>query len=79
MRKRLIQRKGLKKIKPKQRHKIQIEKTDRYDHMETDYLVPVVSQVDPEDSHAVEDKLHGGQEVIQHCRLPNTKDHRLRS
>lgn len=47
--------------------------------MQTGYLVPVVSQVDPEDTHAVEDKLHGGQEVIQHCRLQTMKVHRLSS
>lgn len=43
--------------------------------MQVVYLVPAVSQVDAEDAHAVEDKLHGGQEVIQHCRLQH-KPHR---
>lgn len=35
------------------------------------YLVPAVSQVDPQDTHAMKDELHGGQEVIQHGRLSN--------
>lgn len=35
----------------------------------TGYLVPAVGQVDPEHSHAMQDKLHGGQQVIQHSRL----------
>lgn len=47
--------------------------------MQMDYLVPAVGQVDPEDAHAVEDKLHGGQEVIQHSRLPKGKCQRLSS
>lgn len=37
--------------------------------MQKDYLVPAVSQVNAEDTHAMEDKLHGGQEIIQHGRL----------
>ena len=73
MRKRLIQRKGLKETEA------QSVRWKRHVDMESGYLVPVVSQVDPEDSHAVEDKLHGGQQVVQHRRLPNTKVHRLRS
>lgn len=47
--------------------------------LQTDYLVPAVSQVDPQDTHAMKDKLHGGQEVIQHCRLPNNKVQRSSS
>lgn len=38
----------------------------------TGYLVPAVGQVDPEHSHAMQDKLHGGQQVIQHSRLQKT-------
>lgn len=41
--------------------------------MQMNYLVPAVRQVDPEDTHAMENKLHGGQEVIQYCRLPKDK------
>lgn len=37
--------------------------------MQTDYLVPAVGQVNAEDTHAMEDELHGGQEIIQHGRL----------
>lgn len=37
--------------------------------LQTRYLVPVVCQVYPERSHAVENELHGGQEVIQHRGL----------
>lgn len=37
--------------------------------MQTHNLVPGVGQVDPEHSHAMQDKLHGGQQVIQHSRL----------
>jgi len=40
------------------------------------YLVPAVSQVDTEDTHPMEDKLHGSQEVIQHCRLPKIRGQR---
>lgn len=46
--------------------------------MQTDYLVPAVSQVDPQDTHAVKDKLHGSQEVIQHCRLPKKQSSEVR-
>lgn len=37
--------------------------------MQTHNLVPAVGQVDPQHSHAMQDKLHGGQQVIQHSRL----------
>lgn len=40
--------------------------------VEHEYLVSVVSQVDAEGAHAMEDKFHGGQEVIEHCRLPKS-------
>lgn len=52
-----------------QPEKIGRQRVDNGD-MQMDNLVPAVGQVDPEDTHAMEDKLHGGQEVIQHCRLP---------
>lgn len=32
-------------------------------------LVLAVGEVDSKDAHSMEDKLHRGQEVIQHCRL----------
>lgn len=51
----------------------------RHSDMQTDYLVPAVSQVDPQDTHAMKDELHGGQEVIQHCGLPNNKVQRSSS
>lgn len=42
--------------------------------VEHEYLVSVVSQVDAEGAHAMEDKFHGGQEVIEHCRLPKSTE-----
>lgn len=47
--------------------------------VEHEYLVSVVSQVDAEGAHAMEDKLHGGQEVIEHCRLPKSTEQRSSS
>lgn len=40
------------------------------------YLVPAVSQVDAEDAHSMQDELHGSQQVVQHCRLPETRGQR---
>lgn len=37
--------------------------------MKTRYLVTVVGQVYPQRSHAVKNKLHGGEQVVQHRRL----------
>lgn len=48
---------------------IKKEADSGHKEMETDYLVPAVRQVNAEHTHAMEDKLHGGQEIIQHGRL----------
>lgn len=56
------------------RHKTDKGKKKKiYTDLETYYLVPIDGQVDSEDAHAVEDKLHRGHEIVQHCRLPKTK------
>lgn len=44
--------------------------TDRQRHsISLSNLVLAVSQVDPENAHPVEDKLHRGQKIVQHRRL----------
>lgn len=43
------------------------------------YLVPAVSQVDVEETHPMEDKLHGSQEVIQNRWLQRSKFKRKKS
>lgn len=42
--------------------------TDRHS-ISLSNLVLAVSQVDPENAHPVEDKLHRGQKIVQHRRL----------
>lgn len=37
--------------------------------MKRRYLVAAVGQVYPQRSHAVKNKLHGGEQVVQHRRL----------